>query len=250
MSDEKDKDTIQIPQESVGVRSRSPVRRANQSVYGLGAPTSASTLAMPPLPLSAISTTEAEWSGEYDNGGGRQTKASVWRQHQRHFIGEFIGTYVLVAGCLANGSTAVLAGFLQGGWQAGILDGVSVAAAIYTTASISGAHLNPAVSLAMAVFGKHTGFKWSSLPIYIIAQILGGILAAATNLAIWHPFITRFEQMHDISSRTIEPGCSRTAMLFGEFFPNPDVFATGIQPTVTPLHALMAEAYATFFLML
>ncbi|KAJ1342563.1 hypothetical protein BSLG_002880 [Batrachochytrium salamandrivorans] len=125
---------------------------------------------------------------------------------------------------------------------------------------ISGAHLNPAVSLVMAVFGHYTGFKWSSLVLYITAQLAGSIVAGAVQLALWSPFITLFEQRNGIV-RSADPGCMRSGMIFGSYFPNPDMFplnaadaskgivSSGLGLVSVP-RALMTEALGTCILLL
>lgn len=50
--------------------------------------------------------------------------------------------------------------------------------AVYVTGKVSGAHLNPAVTIALACVRK---FPWSAVPGYVIAQMIGGILAGLTN---------------------------------------------------------------------
>jgi len=84
---------------------------------------------------------------------------------------EFLGTFILVfAGCgaIAVGSlpaTGIAAAF-----------GLAIMVSIYTFGHVSGAHFNPAVTLAMAV-GRH--FPARRVPAYWVAQILGAIAAAA-----------------------------------------------------------------------
>jgi len=91
-------------------------------------------------------------------------------------IAEFTGTFLFVA--LGAGSVAGLkcAGAAYGQWEISIIWGFAVALAVYVTAGVSGAHLNPSVSIALAVFGKFP--KRKILP-YIIAQTLGAFAAAA-----------------------------------------------------------------------
>ncbi len=97
---------------------------------------------------------------------------------------EFLGTFWLVfAGC----GTAILAsGFAKGG--VGLLGialafGLSVLTMAYAVAHISGAHFNPAVTVGLAVAGR---FVWRYVPLYVLAQLLGGIAAAGTLFVIAH----------------------------------------------------------------
>lgn len=94
------------------------------------------------------------------------------------FIAEIIGTMLMIL--LGNGVVAnvVLKGtkgndsgwiVITTGWAFAVFVGVTVAG------PISGAHLNPAVTLGLALIGK---FEWALVPIYIIAQIIGAMLGA------------------------------------------------------------------------
>ena len=90
---------------------------------------------------------------------------------------EFIGTFWLVLG--GCGSAVLAAGFPQVG--IGLLGvslafGLTVLTMAYAIGHISGCHLNPAVTLGLAVGGR---FPASEIPGYVIAQVLGAIAAAA-----------------------------------------------------------------------
>ena len=89
---------------------------------------------------------------------------------------EFIGTFWLVfGGCgaavLAAGIPDVGIGYVG----VSLAFGLTVLTMAFAIGHISGCHLNPAVSLGLAVAGR---FKFSELPFYVIAQLLGAILAA------------------------------------------------------------------------
>lgn len=92
----------------------------------------------------------------------------------KKLIAEFIGTFILV---LIGPGTAVLGGGITGIGILGIASsfGFTIMALVYAIGSISGCHINPAVSIAMFV-NKRIDFK--NLIGYIIAQILGGILSS------------------------------------------------------------------------
>ncbi|KAK4416426.1 putative aquaporin NIP-type [Sesamum alatum] len=92
-------------------------------------------------------------------------------------VAELIGTYfVIFAGC---GSVAV--NKLYGGTVTFpgvcVTWGLIVMVMIYTVGHVSGAHFNPAVTLTFAIFRR---FPWKDVPLYIIAQLMGSILASCT----------------------------------------------------------------------
>lgn len=95
------------------------------------------------------------------------------------YSAEFLGTLILIlfgAGVVANVSL-VKSKAKDGGWivvTAGW--GFGVAAAAYVTGWVSGAHLNPALTIAFAAVGD---MEWSLVPGYIIAQILGAMGGAS-----------------------------------------------------------------------
>lgn len=95
----------------------------------------------------------------------------------KRYLTEFIGTFWLVLG--GCGSAALAAAFPEVG--IGLLGvsfafGLTVLAIAYSLGHISGAHLNPAVSVGLWIGGRFSG---KDLLPYIISQILGAIAAAA-----------------------------------------------------------------------
>ena len=98
------------------------------------------------------------------------------------YSAEFLGTLLLillgngvVAGVVLKGTKSENAGWLTIviGW------GIAVTLAVYATDRISGAHLNPAITLALAVQG---GFSWTKVPGYLVAQFAGAFLGA---ILVW-----------------------------------------------------------------
>lgn len=123
---------------------------------------------------------------------------------------EFLGTLVLILfGC---GSVAMVVLFglerpnelVHGGWTNINLGwGLGVTMGIYIAGRISGAHLNPAVTLALAVF---RGFPWGKVLPFAAAHTAGGFLAAA--LVYWN-YLPAFHKF--------DPQLERTAGIFATF---------------------------------
>jgi aquaporin Z len=92
-------------------------------------------------------------------------------------VAEFIGTFWLVFGGCGSAVLAAAVPDLGIGFAGVALAfGLTVLTMAYAIGHISGCHLNPAVSLGLAVAGR---FKYSELPAYVVAQVLGAIAAAA-----------------------------------------------------------------------
>src|SRR5271169_5238907 len=97
-------------------------------------------------------------------------------------IGELAGTFLLVFFGCGSVCTAVTTGALVGVFQIAIVWGLGIATAIYLTAALSGAHLNPAVTISLAVWGD---FPKSRVPGYLAAQLAGAFVSAATLYVIF-----------------------------------------------------------------
>src|SRR6202790_3087890 len=95
-------------------------------------------------------------------------------------LAEFLGTMVLIM--FGDGVVAMVVLFDKGGYTNITLAwGLAVTMGIYLAGKISGAHLNPAVTLAMAVFRD---FPWKKVLPYSLVQIAGGFAGAA--LVYWN----------------------------------------------------------------
>ena len=141
-------------------------------------------------------------------------------------ISEFLGTALLVffgLGCVA---AVRIAGAQLGLWEISIIWGFGVALAVYLTAGTSGAHLNPAVTLALWLFACFD--KRKVIP-YIIAQMLGGFCAAALVYFMYSPVFADYDQVHQIIRGTQES-------LF-----TAGVFSTYPAPQISEIHAFFVE---------
>lgn len=101
------------------------------------------------------------------------------------FVAEFVGTSLLIAmgsGVVANVVLNKTKGFNSGwivittAWALGVFIGVVVAG------PYSGAHLNPAVTLALAITGD---FEWGMVPHYVLAQVLGAMFGAGISWLVY-----------------------------------------------------------------
>ena len=164
-------------------------------------------------------------------------------------VGEALGTFLLVLFGTGSVACAVLTGALQGLWQVATVWGFGVTIAIYSSAALSGAHLNPAVSLAFALLRPHSFPRARLLP-YWLAQLVGAVLAGLVVWAAFAPFLARFELNEGLIRGAA--GSERAAMIFGEYFPNPAIFGTGPEAAalVSPLAAMLIEALGTAILVL
>jgi glycerol uptake facilitator protein len=156
-------------------------------------------------------------------------------------FGEFLGTFLLVLFGTGAVAVAVLFQAHAGLWQVAAAWGIGVALAIYATRHLSCAHLNPAVSLGMVLAGR---MRMKLLPWYWGAQLLGGIAAGGMVLLLFQGVIAQYEAAHQIVRGSGES--VRTAMMFGEYFPNPGFVASGIEVSMGT--AMLAEALGTFLL--
>ena len=142
-------------------------------------------------------------------------------------LAEVIGTMILIVlgdGVVANVVLQRTKGYNSGwivittGWA------LAVTIAVYSVGSISGAHLNPAVTIGLATIGK---FPWASVPMYIAAQIVGGFLG---GVIVWLTYLPHW-------SATPDPAAKLA------------VFCTG--PAIrNPFTNIVSEAIGTFVLVL
>ncbi|CAL9396187.1 MULTISPECIES: MIP/aquaporin family protein [Streptomyces] len=123
------------------------------------------------------------------------------------FIGETIGTAILIllGGGVCAAVTLKASKARNAGWLAITFGwGFAVLTAVYTTAPLSGAHLNPAVTLALAIKDG----DWNNVPVYWAGQVLGAMIGAAL---VW---IAYYGQFHaHLTDREIVggPGAQDTA---------------------------------------
>jgi glycerol uptake facilitator protein len=136
------------------------------------------------------------------------TRRWSWQQSTLgELVAEFLGTMIIVL--FGDGIVAMVVAALNQsgrgakpfvaqadwlliawGW------GFAVCFAVYVAGGVSGAHLNPAVTLAMAL---RRGFAWAKVPSYWLAQLLGAFVGAALVYANYHLAIGAFEHANHIT---------------------------------------------------
>jgi glycerol uptake facilitator protein len=163
------------------------------------------------------------------------------------FLGELVGTFVLVfCGCGAV-ATSVAWDIPVGLFQVAVVWGLGLTMAIFLCGGASGAHFNPAITLAFAFVRRFP--KHRILP-YLGAQFLGAFLAAAMVYVIFGGGISQFESANGIVRGQV--GSEASAMIFGEYFPNPGAAPLTSAARVTTPHwrAACAEFVGTGLLAL
>lgn len=151
-------------------------------------------------------------------------------------VAECVGTFVLI--CFGDGVVAMaVAALNQSGRGSQIFAasgdwliigwgwGLAVAFAVYVAGGVSGAHINPAVTLAFAV---RRDFPWRKVPGYVAAQVLGAFLGALLVYIVYKAAIDSFERANHITR-----GDSNSVPTFSIFatFPAP-YFKTWIGPFI------------------
>ena len=159
---------------------------------------------------------------------------------------EFLGTFILIL--VGDGGVAVdvFTGSL-GLWGVSMLWGLGVTLAVYAVGVVSGAHLNPAVTLTMALF---RGFPGRKIVPYILSQIMGAAVAAATLWFSWYGFWQ--VKASALGVGIGQPGSQKLAMVFCCFYPNPGI--VGATPAdlakVSTAQAFFVEVILTMLLLL
>ena len=162
-------------------------------------------------------------------------------------IGEFLGTFLLVFCGVGVVNAAVITGAQVGLWQVAVVWAIGVSLAIYCTASLSGAHLNPAITTVAVVYER---FPVSRALVYVAAQLCGAIVASLLLYSMFSEAILEFERRHGLLRGG--PGSELSGMVFGEYFPNPAMFGTAEDAwrIVGLLGAFLAELVGTALLAL
>ncbi|RSM85225.1 glycerol transporter [Kibdelosporangium aridum] len=147
----------------------------------------------------------------------------------RRLTAELVGTAIL---CLF-GIGAAVSITASGTGPSGLLivalaHGLALAVAIYAFGATSGGHFNPTVTLALASRGR---FAWREVPAYLLAQLLGGILAAALVYAAYAGTAIDSGLGATTFGQDVGFGQALVAEAIGAFILVTAVFALAVSPT-------------------
>ena len=132
----------------------------------------------------------------------------------RAMLGEFVGTFVLVFFGVGVVNAAVVTGAQVGLWQVAVVWAIGVSLGIFSSNALSGAHLNPAITLVSVVYDR---FPIGRAISYAFAQVAGAMAASMVLYAMFAESILEFERRHGLLRGG--PASERSAMVFGEYFP-------------------------------
>ena len=156
---------------------------------------------------------------------------------RREAAAEFLGTFILIAFGVGAVAQTVLSRGANGsylginlGWGLGVMLGV------YTAAGVSGAHLNPAITVALAV---HRGFPWRKVIPFAAAQLAGAFAASVLVFVTYRDAFAAF----DGGTRMVD-GVTATAGIFATY-PQPFLsLASGFVDQVVGTALLMTGVLA------
>jgi glycerol uptake facilitator protein len=132
-------------------------------------------------------------------------------------LAEFLGTMVLII--FGDGVVAMVVALGKGDWQTITWAwGLAVTMGVYVAGGLTGAHLNPAVTLGLAL---RRGFPWNKVLPYSLAQIVGAFCAAGLLLLNYNPAIAAFEAskgiVRDAAAGLATSGTPATATIFATY---------------------------------
>ena len=109
----------------------------------------------------------------------------------RECAAEFFGTFILITFGVGVVAQVVLSGRTAGDYLSiNIGWGLAVTMGVYAAAGVSGAHLNPAVTLALAAY---RGFPWRKVAPYCVAQVAGAFAASAVVFVTYREALAHFD---------------------------------------------------------
>ncbi|CAM3620355.1 MIP/aquaporin family protein [Parendozoicomonas haliclonae] len=143
-------------------------------------------------------------------------------------LAEFIGTALIIIFGAGVVSALVLAGASFGQWEISVVWGLGVSIAIYVSGGVSGAHLNPAVTIALSIF---KGFEKAKIVPFIVSQVAGAFTGALLVYTMYQPL---FAEFHAANGATLATA---------------GIFSTYPMAVLSNGHAFLIEVFITALLM-
>lgn len=151
------------------------------------------------------------------------------------FLAEFVGTGVFILLGTSCVAAKVLAGATFGQWEISIIWGLAVAFAVYIAGGVTGAHINPAVTIGLA---SVKSFPWRKVPLYLVAQFAGAFVGAVITYALYQPLFADWETAHSVARGSVDSLATA------------GIFTTFANSHLTYIHAMFVELAITTVLML
>ena len=148
------------------------------------------------------------------------------------YLSEFLGTFIFLLCGIGCVGALKLAGASFGQWEISIVWGLAVAMGVYVCGGVCGAHLNPSVTIALALFGD---FDKRKVVPYILVQMVAGFCAAALAYAMYYNLFV------DAVAATAGDPAKMTALA--------GIFCTFPHPKITFFQAFFVELVITAVLM-
>ncbi|KAK2174880.1 hypothetical protein NP493_769g00011 [Ridgeia piscesae] len=169
-------------------------------------------------------------SSAYHPGSELKRRLFIGNVSLRECMAEFLGTFLLLAFGFASVAQLIIGnGSLV---SVNFAWGFSVSIAVWVTGTVSGAHINPAVTVASATVGR---FSWRKVPHYLLGQYLGGFVASFVVWAVYFDAINNYD-----GGVRVTNGTKATAAIFTTF----------PKPYLTVMGALKDQLLATGLLMM
>ncbi len=149
-------------------------------------------------------------------------------------VAEAIGSFILLFIGAGTVAAVKLNSAFTGMWQISILWGLAVMVAIYVTGAVSGTHINPAVTVSLAIY---RGFSWGKVIPYTLAQMIGTFTGAAVAYGLYRGAFSHFE-----AANHIVRGSAQSVATAG-------IFSTYPQPYLSNWDAFLIEFVITALLL-
>ncbi len=146
----------------------------------------------------------------------KESVKTIWDEMRAEFVGTFIMVFFGVGSVVVGVSTG---GY--GLWAISLMWALGVMLGIYAAGQVTGAHLNPAVTISLAIYG---GFPWKKVIPYIIAQTVAAFMVAVVIHSVFGGVIAHFEAVKHIVRGA--PGSQLSAMVYATYAPNPAFWGT------------------------